>query len=225
MTSQTYESPREFEKLKITVTGGSNATHTVLLYASPSVPKPDSFALDYRSMIWENTTISSLKDLLFQIAYQKPIDYLGETYYALLFTNSTMSNFGFDAGARSISFKVAGTTGTGFCNITIPRSLLYAALGNWTVKIDGITLSSGNFTVTENGEYAFIYLNYSHSEHTIEIIGTWVVTELPPSLLPIFLMILSLIVAAVAVKERKRLVKMKTKYQSVIRILAKRSAN
>jgi hypothetical protein len=221
MTSSPYESPREFEKLKIIIRGGTNATHIVLLYTPHTVPNPGKFSLDYKSMTWENTTLSSLKDLVFQVAYQEVIDYLAKTYYVPIFTNSTVSDFNFNPDAKRISFNVTGTTGTGFCNITIPRTLLYAALGNWTVKIDGKLLHPENFTVTQNDEYVFIYLNYPHSDHTIEIVGIWVVTEFPPNMLPPILIILSVIAAIIAVKKRKRLSTLKTKYQSSIRTFAK----
>jgi hypothetical protein len=221
MASSSYESPREFEKLKITITGEANATHTVLLYAPPTVPSPDNVSLDYRVMTWQNTKLSGLKDLVFQIAYQGVKDYLGNTYYIPIFTNSTVSNFNFDPDAKRISFNVTGTTGMGFCNITIPRSLLDVTVGNWTVKIDGIPLLPENFTVTQNDDYVFIYLTYSHSDHTIEIVGTWVVTEFPPNMLPPILVILSFIAAIIAVRKRRKLSILKTKYQSTINTLAK----
>jgi hypothetical protein len=221
MASSPYESPREFEKLKITITGEANATHTVLLYAPPTVPSPDNASLDHKVMIWQNTKLSGLKDLVFQIAYQGVKDYLGNTYYIPIFTNSTVSNFNFDPDAKRISFNVTGTTGMGFCNITIPRSLLDVTVGNWTVKIDGIPLLPENFTVTQNDDYVFIYLTYSHSDHTIEIVGTWVVTEFPPNMLPPILVILSLIAAIIAVKKRRKLSILKTKYQSTIHTFAK----
>ncbi len=216
MTESPYESPREFEKLKITLVGGSNATHTILLYAPGTVPTPDMTSLNYKAMTWENVTMSSLKDLLFKIAYQGVIDYLGGTYYVPIFTNSTVSNFDFDADLKSMSFDVTGTTGTGFCNITIPRAVLYAALEEWVVKIDGVPLTSEEYNVTENAEYVFIYLNYSHSSHSIEIVGTWIITELPPNMLPLIMIILSLIAVIFAVTQRRKLRAFKTKSQNLI---------
>ena len=214
--------PGEFEKLKITIIGGANTTHTVLLYAPPTVPSPDNISPDYKVMIWQNTTLSSLKDLVFQIARQEAITYLGKNYYVPIFTNSTVSNFKFNPDALSISFNVSGTTGTGgFCNITIPRALIDVKTGNWTVLIDETPLPSENFTVTQNDEYVFIYLTYSHSVHTIKIVGTWVVTEFPPNMLPPILMILSFIAAIIVVKKRRKLSILKTKYQSTINTLAK----
>jgi hypothetical protein len=221
MTSENpQEPPREFEKLRITVTAGFNGTHTILLYAPGTVPTPNATSYDYKTMTWQNVTMSSLKDLHFRIAYQKVIDYLGTTYYVPIFTNSTVSNFNFNPSAKSISFNVTGTTGTGFSEITIPRALLYAALGNWTVKLDGITLAPENFTVTENAEYVFIHLDYPHSEHSIEIVGTWVIAEFQPNILPLILAILSFIAVVIAIKQRKKFDTITTRYQSVIHAFA-----
>jgi len=214
------EPPREFDKLKIVISGGSNDTHTVLLYAPGTVPTPDEISLDYKKMTWQNVTISSLKDLHFHIAYQGVINYLGKTYYVPIFTNSTVSNFNFYPSAKTISFNVAGTSGTGFCNVTIPRALLYAALEDWTVTIDGTELSPEDFNVTENAEYVFIHFSYSHSTHLIEIEGTWIITEFPPNMLPLILLILSFIGAIIAIKQRKKIGTLKTKYQSVFHTFA-----
>jgi hypothetical protein len=223
MTSSPYESPREFEKLEITIIGEANATHTVLLYAPPTVPSPDNVSLDYKVMIWQNTTLSSLKDLVFQIAYQKVIPYLGKDYYVPIFTNSTVSgDILFDPYARSMSFDVTGTIGTGFCNVTIPRALLNASLSDWTVSIDGTPLNPADFSVNENAEFVFIYLNYSHSSHVIGISGTWVVTEFQPNLLPLALVVLTLMTLVIAVRQRKRLRAFGIRYQGAIRTFVNR---
>jgi len=70
MTSSEYESPRENEKMKLIVQGGSNGTHTVTLFIDPTdpdrVPDPDEFAED-NTMIWNNQSISKLKRLMFKV--------------------------------------------------------------------------------------------------------------------------------------------------------------
>lgn len=222
MTADPEEPPREFERLKITITGASNGTHTILLSAPDMVPTPDSTSLDYKSMMWENVKLSSLKDLIFRIAYQAVVDHLGERYYIPIFTNSTVSNFNFNSNARQISFNVTGEVGTGFCEITIPRALLYASVSDWIVKIDGQPLTSGEYNVTENAEYVFISLNYSHSSHLIEIVGTWVITEFQPPILPIVLVTLSLIAAVIVFKQRKRITIAKTRWQNAIQTFVNR---
>jgi hypothetical protein len=59
------EPPREGERLKVTVEGGSNATHTVTIFRPGTVPEPDISAPS--RIIWNNQSISSLKDLILQI--------------------------------------------------------------------------------------------------------------------------------------------------------------
>jgi hypothetical protein len=224
LTSNPYESPREFEKLKITIIGASDSDHTVLLYTPPAIPSPDDSSLDYKTMIWQNSSLSSLRDISFRIAYQQVIPYLGNNYNVPIFTNSTISNFKYDfsnTNKPNISFKVSGTTGKGFCNITIPRALMDVAMGNWTVRINGTTLLPSQFSFTQNAEYAFIYLNYTYSDHTIEIEGTWVVKEFPTDMFLPILMMLSIIATIIAVKQRKKLGKVKVKYQNAISTFAK----
>jgi hypothetical protein len=213
MTTSPFESPREFEKLKVTIRGGANATHTVLLYAPSTTPAPDSVSLNYTAMSWRNTTISSLKELHFLIAYLASAAHAGTTYYLPIFTNSTVSNFAFSSAAKKISFNLAGTAGTGFFNITIPKGLLYAAPSDWIVRIGGVV---ANFTVDENADYAFIYLNYSHSEHLIEIVGTWVVPEYQPNLLSPILAILCVVTVAIVLTQRRKLNVWKTRYQGAL---------
>jgi len=72
LTAPQYPGQQEFpgqnQKLKITIEGGSNATHVVAIFRDPqTVPEPDFTAPDGRSMVWFNQTLSSLKDLVFKI--------------------------------------------------------------------------------------------------------------------------------------------------------------
>jgi len=69
ITASEDEPPGEGEKLKVTVEGGSNATHTVRILRPITVPEPDVTAPG--GMIWNNQSISELKDLIFQIG---PLD-------------------------------------------------------------------------------------------------------------------------------------------------------
>ncbi|MEM2806659.1 MAG: hypothetical protein QXK86_07420, partial [Candidatus Bathyarchaeia archaeon] len=217
-----YEPPREFQKLKITITSAFNGTRTILLYAPGTMPQPDSTSTDLKTMVWENVSLSSLKDLEFRIAYQQIVNYIG-THNVIIFTNSTMSNFNFNPNLPGISFNVTGAAGTGFCQVAIPRTLLYASPAEWTVKIDGQALDQSEYTVTENDDYVFITLNYTHSSHRIEIVGTWVVSEFSPNILPIILAIIGLIAAIFAFQQRKNIYKIKMKCQNITRILFKNS--
>jgi hypothetical protein len=215
------EALAEFERLGITVCGGSNGTHAVLLHIplNSTVPEPASVSLNGTIMSWQDHMPSRLRDLEFLIACQEQVSYEGVEYSVPIVTNSTVSGFSLDVSGKRISFNVEGTAGTGFCNITIPRALLYAPPDKWIITIDGLQVSPGNMTVTENADYVFICLAYSHSSHTIIITGESVVAEFPPQLLPVIMLIVCLAVAIVAVKQRRKLGKMKTKYQTLVNTL------
>jgi hypothetical protein len=97
-----------------------------------------------------------------------------ETFIVSMESNSTVSNFAFNQPSKEISFTVAGEAGIGFCNVTIPKALLYGE--PWTVLIDGAPVPA---TITENATNTSLYFTYTHSTHTIQIIGTWVIGPTP----------------------------------------------
>ena len=222
MTDAPDAPPGESESFSIIVNSGFNGTHTVLLCAPGTVPSPNWTSLDYKTMTWRNTSMCSLKDLLFLVAYQEVVDHAGQAYYVPIFTNSTVVSFGFNADAKQLSFNVAGSVGTGFCNVTIPKSLLRAAPAEWVVRLDGTPLTAGQFSVAENAEYTFIYLNYSHSSHDIIVQGTWVVAEFQPNVLVLVFATAVLAAAAVMFTQRRKLLTLKTRYQNSLRMIALR---
>ena len=65
VTASEDEPPGEREKLKVTVEAASNTTHRITIIRTGTVPEPDVSAPD--KMIWNNQSISSLKDLTFQV--------------------------------------------------------------------------------------------------------------------------------------------------------------
>ncbi len=76
---------------------------------------------------------------------------------------------------KKITFNISGSQDTtGYCNITIPKTLLN---GNpWTIKIDKIDISLQT-VITENQTHSSIYFTYGHSMHSIQITGTQVIPE------------------------------------------------
>lgn len=101
----------------------------------------------------------------------------GRTFIVQVNSTSSLSNFNFSQAEKKISIDASGDLGTGaFCNITIPMNLLNSSSSSaWTVNFDGDPWS---YTATQNGTHYFIYLEYTHSTHTIQIIGETVAT--PP---------------------------------------------
>ena len=106
----------------------------------------------------------------------------GKDFDVNIASSSDVSNLQFDEQAKKISFTVSGQTGTkGTTDITIPKSLLN---GNINVMLDGQVMSQADVIETANTQDETTFeLNYHHSTHTIEIVGTNVVPEFPTSLM------------------------------------------
>jgi len=68
LTSETTF-PTQNESLSVTVIGGSNGTHKVILYNETGVPEPDLVLADAQNktiiMAWNNVTLSDIQDLQF----------------------------------------------------------------------------------------------------------------------------------------------------------------
>ena len=106
----------------------------------------------------------------------------GKDFDVKLASNSDVSNLQFDEQAKKISFTVSGETGTkGTTDITIPKSLLS---GNISVMIDGQVMSQADVIETDDTQdETTLEINYHHSTHTIEVVGTNAVPEFPFSIM------------------------------------------
>jgi plastocyanin len=88
-------------------------------------------------------------------------------------SNSTVSNFMFDSQSKAISFNVQGETGTrGISDIVVPKSLLG---GQIQVLVDDNIEpynSDGVVVVSDTPSETVFEINYHHSMHTIQLVGT-----------------------------------------------------
>jgi len=217
MMNDSSAPPLDYDRFSVTVTGASDVNQTVLLSQPPSVPSPDLSSADGRSMAWNNASLFSLRDLAFLVAYDRQVNYLGGNYDVPILTNSTLTSFAFDPGAKQITLAVTGRAGEGFCNVTIPRKLIDASkISDWAVTFDGKLLTAGQFSITQNAEYVFVYLNYTHSEHVIAIRGTQLIPEYQPAVLLIVLAIPLIVTAIIAVKKRRKLQPFMTKCERML---------
>jgi len=109
-----------------------------------------------------------------------------QIYEVTTYCNSTVASFIFTQPEKRISFNVTGPAGAvSFCNVTIPKVLLNASSGNWTVLLNGEIVTE--FLVEENGTHTSVYFIISLSTCNITIVGTDVIPEFPIALLiPIF---------------------------------------
>ena len=100
-----------------------------------------------------------------------------QTFYIIIESNSTVTDLTFSWELKTIEFEVTGTPYTkGVCNVTIPKALLDADPGEWTVLLAGSPVIT---VVTESATHSFIYFSYFHSTHTVKITGTWVIPPPP----------------------------------------------
>jgi len=152
--------------------GFALGNYTISVYAAP---------LPGETVTDDNEIVDGVVQILpSSIFYTFSIVWGEETFVVSVESNSTVSNFAFNQPSKEISFNVTGSDGTvGFCNVTIPKALLYAELGEWNVLIDGAPVPP---TITENATHSCLYFTYTHSTHLIQIIGTWVVS--PPDTTP-----------------------------------------
>jgi parallel beta-helix repeat protein len=132
--------------------------------------------------------------------------------YAVDFvSNSSISNFSFNLSPIEVyppeailTFNLSGETGTeGFLRVCISKVLIN---GSYVIKFDDEIITNTTWPQVRelpcsNETYEYLYINYTHSEHTIIITGTTIIPEFPSFLiLPVF-MIATLL--AVIVYKRK----------------------
>jgi hypothetical protein len=87
-----------------------------------------------------------------------------------IITNSTILSFTYNASSVSATLTINGTDQTrGFCRVRIPHDLIAPDL---SVTIDGnqTNILYSNYMLYDDGLDRWIYIEYSHSIHTIVIV-------------------------------------------------------
>jgi len=187
------EPPTTGQRLKITVQGGSNGTHAVILHRPETVPIPDEVSSDMTLMVWNNQSLSSIKGLVLIVAREITFTVGDVPYDVRMHTNSTITNAAIHIPSPKMSFDVEGPPGTtGFCNVSIPKVFLNASINEWVVRVDGIEVTPN---ITESPTHTFLFFTYSHSKKTIEIIGTHVIPEFPQVIILTLIMLFALVAA------------------------------
>jgi len=111
-----------------------------------------------------------------------------------IISNSSISNFNLgllNSSHAFLSFNVEGQNETGgFCRIRIPKFLIN---GSYVATFDGTIVTEPQFRELippSNETFEYLYINYTHSNHSIEITGTTMIPEFP------YLIVLSLFAIA-----------------------------
>ena len=123
------------------------------------------------------------------------------SYHVDIISNSSVTDIQFNPDIGPfLKFNVTGDDGTtGFCRVTIPKSLLWAEDG-WVITVGENLIT--NYIKTEDENYTYLFFTYNHTTHIVIIQGTHVIPEFPLAVIPAILMVLIIFIAA-SVKKRK----------------------
>jgi hypothetical protein len=143
------------------------------------------------SEIDEDGTIRHLNFHFQRIGLQQEFHPLIDSadYPVIVESNSAIIGFEFNQKQKKLILEVSGTSGTGgFCDVAVPSNLLW---GTFSLSMDDYPLTEGNeYTQTSNETHYIFHINYIHSTHTIEIVGSDAIPEFPAfMILPIFMAI------------------------------------
>jgi parallel beta-helix repeat protein len=133
--------------------------------------------------------------------------------YAVDFvSNSSVSDVSFDLSPievyppeATLAFNVSGVTDSeGFVRVCIPKILINSS---YVVRFNGEIITDTTYPQVKelpcsDATYTYFYINYTHSEHVIEISGITAIPEFPSFLILTLFMIATLI--AVVVYRRKQ---------------------
>jgi parallel beta-helix repeat protein len=130
-----------------------------------------------------------------------------QTYCVDTVSYSLITDLNFNATAKTLIFNVTGTTGLGFCRVTIPKSLMWCDNeSQWVVVLrgeNGFLYSKADLNIMTDANYTYICFLYSPNTNQVSITSTSAVPEFQPSmLLPLF-MIITLLGAMILKRNRK----------------------
>jgi hypothetical protein len=109
--------------------------------------------------------------------YVFPVTIGGVTHNVTVESNSLISGFSFDQSSKTLRFNATGTPGTqAFVDIAFPTVFL----GGPFIVLEDSNLRSPSETA--NATHTVLYLEYVNDMHTIEVIGTTVIPDIPPFL-------------------------------------------
>lgn len=118
-------------------------------------------------------------------------------YYVEIICYSEISDFQFNPEGAYIKFNVGRSSATGFCRVTIPKSLLWAD-GGWVIQTDGQNV---NYKIIPHATKTF--LAFIYSGRGVQIFGTGAIPEFP-STTTLLLLILPTSAIVFAFKKKKK---------------------
>lgn len=174
---------------------------TVIEFSTPLADIGSPSSVYISGGIRSFTTYMDQVEAMYAVSEVKTFDVdVGGTHYPVsILSNSTVSNFNFNQTEMQITFNVTDGSGTtGYCNVTIPKSLLKDS--PWTIKVGNMTI---DFDEKTNETHTFLYFTYTQSPLQVTIKGTWVVPEFPSAMILPLLMIATAISVILYGRRRK----------------------
>jgi hypothetical protein len=131
-----------------------------------------------------------------------PIDH-DEIHNVEVISNSTISNFEFNADRKEIRFKVSGENNTyGFCRISIPKVLMNGTL---IVRVDGNAPITNKKLEHPNLAFNYLYFTYVHSMRQLTIaLETRQEFSLLQLLMPLLIALAALLAASILILVARR---------------------
>jgi len=130
------------------------------------------------------------------------VSFKEEVYVVKTCSNSSVLDLAFNQTLKRIRLSLVGVDGTaGFCNVTFPAELLS---GDFTVFLDAVELVEGvNYSESFNGTHHTLSVNYEHSSHKIDVVGTNMIPDFAASLFLPLVMIGTLLALTLRKKLKK----------------------
>ncbi len=172
-----------------------NGSYTIDVKSDTSADVLNTLSLKTQASLQSSTKFVVVSPNAFAIKAE------GKEFDVQIATNSSsVTNMKFDEQGKKISFTVQGETGTkGVTEVKIPKSLLS---GNLTVMIDGQVMSQSDIIEKDDtNDDVTLELNYHHSTHQIDIVGTNAIPEFS-SLVSMILVVSILSVIVLSMKTR-----------------------
>lgn len=182
------EFPGEGERLKVTIVGGSNATHTVTLSRPETVPEPTS-SCENRIMVWDNQTLSDLKDLIFNIQPETGVAICDIANPELISAENPFIIDATETAATSMNItKISKPVTVIIKNVTAPPAGVEPPPGTFKLLGNYVEITASETDVTVNATIRIYYTPEQLEaagldENTLKIhcwnatLGEWVAVE------------------------------------------------
>jgi hypothetical protein len=184
---------------------GSEPSSSSVIYSTPISVSSGTVTIKakaFKSGLTDSDTASATFTLVegqgpfycnFNVSFEEDVFVVGTC------SNSSVSDLNFNQALKRLRFSVDGEEGSvGFCNITVPASLMS---GNFSLYVDDTALVEGvDYTQSYNGTHYLFRVNYVHSSHIIEVFSTEVVPDFAAWLFLPFLISATLV--GVALRKR-----------------------